>query len=54
MLGDLVPDSRHNEHNVFRCIILQNGLLLQTIILCIIPLANFLAMLVIGVFYAQV
>ena len=41
---DLVPDSPHTKHNVFCCIILQNGLLLQTIIPCIIPLANFVAM----------
>ena len=44
MLGDLVPDTLHNKHNVFRCIILQNGLLLQTIIPCIISLAIFFAM----------
>ena len=43
-LGDLVPNSLHNKHNVFRFIILQNGLLLQTIIPCIIPLANVFAM----------
>ena len=42
MLGDLVPASLHNKHSVFRCIILQNGLLLHTIIPCIIPLAIFL------------
>ena len=34
----------HNKHNLLRCIILQNGLLLQTIIPCIIPLAIFFAM----------
>ena len=41
MLGDLVRDSLHNEHIVFRCIILQNGLLLQTMYY---PTDNFCAM----------
>ena len=49
MLGDLVPES-HNKHNVFRCIILQKCLLLQTILPCIIPLANFFAMWIISFF----